>query len=190
MIWFSSDHHFGHTNIVTKYNRRNGYYKSIEHMNEDLIQRWNETVSPDDTVYYLGDFSLGYKYARDITPQLNGTKILIAGNHDLCHPCHKKKYVKFIAHYKEWGWTNVYEKHHITTPIGEVLLCHLPYLREGEDQRYQSFRPVDKGGYLIHGHVHELYLKKGRGINVGVDRNDFKPVSMDRVVEILKGEDQ
>lgn len=55
-IWFTSDTHFGHANIIKYCNRP---YKDTEEMNADLIKRWNSTVGKDDLVWHLGDFSLG-----------------------------------------------------------------------------------------------------------------------------------
>ena len=51
-IFFTSDHHFGHTNILKFCNSP---FNSIEQMNEELIKRWNEKIGPDDEVYHLGD---------------------------------------------------------------------------------------------------------------------------------------
>ena len=56
MIYFSSDHHFGHKNIIGYCNRG---FSSIEEMNESLIDSWNKVVDKYDTVYYLGDFCFG-----------------------------------------------------------------------------------------------------------------------------------
>lgn len=53
-VFFTADPHFGHTNIIRYENRP---FASAEEMDQELIRRWNETVSPEDTVYLLGDFS-------------------------------------------------------------------------------------------------------------------------------------
>ena len=81
--WFTSDHHFGHANII-KYSERP--FNSVAHMNAAMVGAWNGVVAVDDTVYYLGDFAMQPHLVSEILPQLNGTKILIAGNHDRCHP--------------------------------------------------------------------------------------------------------
>ena len=52
-LWFTSDTHFGHENII-KYCKRP--FKSLEHMNMEIIRRWNERVQPDDMVIFAGDF--------------------------------------------------------------------------------------------------------------------------------------
>lgn len=75
-----ADMHFGHEAIIRYCNRP---YQTVQEMDEDLIKRWNETVSNKDTVLVLGDVCLGNKeYAKSIIGRLNGKKILIMGNHD------------------------------------------------------------------------------------------------------------
>ena len=82
MIYYTSDLHLCHENIIRLCNRP---YKTIEEMNEDLINRWNKKVKPNDVVYVLGDFFFKQqdsKYVSSVLKRLNGEKILIKGNHD------------------------------------------------------------------------------------------------------------
>ena len=85
--FFTADHHFGHTNIL-KYEdglRRNangGRFQTVEDMDTYLVDQWNATVSPDDTVYHLGDISYKYATIEQVLPFLNGKIYLIVGNHD------------------------------------------------------------------------------------------------------------
>ena len=59
-----------------------------------------------------------------------------------------------------------------------MLLCHFPYRGDSQEQdRFPDDRPIDKGEWLLHGHVHDRWSQNGRMINVGVDANDFTPVS-------------
>lgn len=69
MIYFTSDHHFWHANIIRYCNRP---FNSVEKMNEILIQIWNDLVAPEDEVYYLGDFSLAARPVEIYTQKLNG----------------------------------------------------------------------------------------------------------------------
>ena len=79
-IFITSDTHFWHTRIIRFENRP---FKSVEEMNEELIKRWNNKVSKDDTIIHLGDFCFGNKEkTQEIAQRLNGKKILIMGNHD------------------------------------------------------------------------------------------------------------
>ena len=75
-IYFTSDHHFGHENIIKFCDRP---FRSVEEMDQTLIERWNEKVKPEDEVYHLGDFSLAKDPQRvsDILDSLKGTKYLI-----------------------------------------------------------------------------------------------------------------
>ena len=69
----------------------------------------------------------------------------------------------------------------------EVRLCHFPYEGDsGERDRYVEERPVDDGRWLLHGHVHETWRQRGRMINVGVDAWAGRPVSEQRLVELIQ----
>ena len=79
-IFFTADHHFGHENII-KFSERP--FESLDHMNEELIKRWNKKIQPGDTVYHLGDMSLGKPdFTKEILDRLNGNIHLIKGNHE------------------------------------------------------------------------------------------------------------
>ena len=79
-IFFTSDLHFGHGNII-KYCRRS--FDSVDAMNDALIENWNARVQHDDMVYVLGDmFFCDASAARGIMHRLHGTKRLVLGNHD------------------------------------------------------------------------------------------------------------
>src|SRR5690606_36562794 len=55
-VWFTSDHHFGHANIIKFCNRP---YADADEMDRALVEKWNDVVGPDDMVFHLGDFTLG-----------------------------------------------------------------------------------------------------------------------------------
>lgn len=79
-IFYIADLHFGHNNIIRYDNRP---FKTVEEMDHTLIANWNKAVSKDDSVYILGDISWhDDDKTAQIFKQLNGTKILIKGNHD------------------------------------------------------------------------------------------------------------
>ena len=80
-LFFTSDTHFYHGNIIRFCNRP---FKSVEMMNETIISNWNNTVGQDDIVFHLGDFCLGGSAEwNKILDRLNGKIYLIMGNHDL-----------------------------------------------------------------------------------------------------------
>lgn len=71
-----SDTHLNHGKIAT-------YCDRPENFTDLIIKRWNERVRPEDTVIHLGDVAIGPRPL--VEPQirlLNGTKILVRGNHD------------------------------------------------------------------------------------------------------------
>jgi calcineurin-like phosphoesterase family protein len=189
MIYFTSDLHFWHANVIKYCNRP---FASIDEMNEKLIKNWNETVKPEDTVYCLGDLSLAVRPVEVYTKRLNGTKYLVPGNHDFCHSYHKKgrsleNREKWIKQYEEWGWKILPEQTTLDIPgVATVNLCHHPYVLIGPgDDKYERWRPKDDGRWLICGHVHEKWKVVDRMINVGVDQWDFKPVSIEEVSKII-----
>jgi calcineurin-like phosphoesterase family protein len=181
--WFTSDHHFGHANII-KYCERP--FNSVAHMNAAMTGAWNGVVAPDDTVYYLGDFAMQPSLVAEILPQLNGTKVLIAGNHDRCHPKIGSS-DRFLQTYLDAGFSSVHVELEMEIGGQIVLLHHFPYRTETEPkQKYYGQRPADKGGWLIHGHVHHRWKTSGRQINVSVENWNFEPVKLETVSRIIE----
>lgn len=199
MIYFSSDSHFWHNNVI-KYCSRP--FTSIEEMNEALVANWNSIVKPEDTVYYLGDFSLAFRAVETFSFRLNGRKILVPGNHDFCHSYHKKSKSPenraiWCNKYRDYGWEVWAEQDVLNldnTPVFNI--CHHPYSTEYELQngdKYNKWRPEDNGNILLCGHVHEKWKtrRSPKGtlmINVGVDVWDYKPVSIDQILQLIEEE--
>lgn len=201
----SSDGHWGHGGAdgrggIIKW--REGY-DHVDEMNEDLVERWNKVVSPDDTVLYLGDAVMGQ---RDDTlkwvGRLNGNIILTPGNHDHVHPMHLRKKsqewgYKWTAMYLEAGFSSIGPEYFtsIVNSDTRVGFCHFPFSGDHTDEeRYTSWRPTwleDQIDVLVHGHVHDLWKTKdhitadGRVIpqlNVGVDKHDFAPIALEELL--------
>ncbi len=187
MIFFTSDHHFSHQNIIRYCGRP---FVSAEEMDAVMMRTWNEAVAPNDEVFYLGDFSLSAQGVRTIAPQLNGTKHLIMGNHDLCHPVHKKKAAAASAAYLEAGFVSLEISREIEIAGESVLLHHLPYLIPNAADRYgdkyNKYRPENLGNWLLCGHIHQKWKRVDRMINVGVDVWEFRPVPITTLEEIIR----
>jgi len=180
-VWFSADFHIGHSKII-EYSSRS--FKDVEEMNSEIIRRHNAVVKPEDTVYNLGDFALKDNLIPDVLKQLHGTIHLIPGNHDKAHSCHKNR--KDIQKYMDYGFASVQEKMQLKIGNNTVDLCHLPFLKPDDpDQRYSQWRTIDKGQFLLHGHVHERWKVKGRMINVGIDQWNYAPVSESTISELM-----
>ena len=174
--FFTSDTHFGHSNIIWMCKRP---YKDVEEMNQALINNWNSVISDDDTVFHLGDFAFGGSALwNGVLDQLNGKIILIQGNHDRAN--------------MRQGFMNRFE---LVTPQMQieidgrtVYLNHYPFLCYGG-----SYRGEENAVWALSGHTH-ITKKDNNGkdferlkylfptqYDVGVDFNDYKPLSFQEI---------
>lgn len=197
-VFFTSDLHFGHKRILEYCPRP---YKTVQEMNEALIKNWNTYVKPEDTVYFLGDFGFcPISKMKEILQRLNGYKICTRGNHD-----------QSAGRMKRAGFDEVYDELELEICGQKVKLCHYPYAptkkqifihklknfyrfwrkKKYMDLRYMDKRPLNKGGWLIHGHSHYPPEKRVRGkmIDVGVDANHYIPVPMEAIMMIIQNEE-
>lgn len=136
-------------------------------MNEQLVTNWNETVSPDDDVWHLGDFCHSNRVmADDFLRRLNGQKHLIRGNHDpvQTYGCRQWMFSKNYAEYK-------IEK-------TKLVFFHYP-LRTWNG----SF-----GGKALqlHGHCHGMLPPLTGQCDVGVDCWDYRPVTLAQIKERIE----
>lgn len=146
-------------------------------MNYSLVKNWNKTVSKNDEVYILGDISLSKDIALDYLKQLNGKIYIVAGNHDNLPPIQSAL--------KELGITLLDSIHEINYQKTKFVLCHYPLL---------EWNGFYKNSIHLHGHQHNnsFYNEMNRHNNVlrydvGVDANDYKPVSINEIITFFKG---
>lgn len=171
-IWFTADTHFCHDNIVRFSGRP---FANGAEMNEEIIRRWNETVPEDGIVFHLGDFCLGgSKDWNDIMYRLHGKIYLILGNHDM-------KNIK-------QGFMGRFElvTQQMTIRVGgqSIILNHNPFLAYGGSYRdvWQLFGHVHSGPLSNTGlDLPRLKMLFPLQYDVGVDNNDFRPVSFAQV---------
>lgn len=172
-IFFTSDHHFGHANIIKFSNRP---FKDVKEMNEEMIRRWNEKISPEDEVYHLGDFGLSKDRDEilNIINRLNGTKYLIQGNHEGAALNHRKSF-KWIKDYYELK----VKDEDCKNGVQRIILFHYAM---------RVWRSDFRGTWHLYGHSHgNLPDKKDRlAFDIGVDCHDFYPLSYDEVKAIMK----
>ena len=188
--WYTSDTHFGHRKLVER-----GYrpFATTEDMDETLIDLWNREVSQNDEVWVLGDFAMRpFDESLPCGARLRGRKILVPGNHDECWLGHKARTPWHLLG-RQAQYTRVADFAEIVdypAPhriAGEdVALSHFPYSADHTAQvRYPEHRPPDNGGWLAHGHLHEMWRQEGRQINVGVDAWGLRPVHVDEIAELI-----
>ena len=172
-IYFTSDHHFGHTNIIKFSNRP---FETVEEMNAVLIERWNEKINPEDEVYHLGDFGMtkDKELIGNILDQLNGTKYLIVGNHE----------GSALENRKKFKWVKDYHELKVKDPdckngVQRIILFHYAM---------RVWRSDFRGTWHLYGHSHgNLPDKADRlAFDIGVDCHDFYPLSYEEVKAIMQ----
>ena len=180
-IWFTSDTHFGHKNILRFCKRP---WDTVEEMDEGLIQNWNRIVGKDDIVFHLGDFAFAPNSQwKKLIDRLNGHIHLILGNHDVTRWPGDKIMELFDG---------VYQQMILKIDERTVYLNHYPYLCFGG-----AWRRPENAVFQLFGHVHTGPNCNGidtdRLVNlfpyqydVGVDNNNYTPVSWEQVKEIIQ----
>ena len=171
-VWFTSDTHFGHRNIL-EYEKEARPFETVEEMNEALISNWNDTVRPKDIIWHLGDFAFGRSNV-ELAGRLNGHKRLIMGNHDV---------------YNNSVYMAYFEKLFGVTYWKRCVLSHIPVHVGNLGSRALL---------NVHGHLHSnkvMQLPTGwhediNYFNVSVEQHNLRPVNssliMDRLKEIIK----
>lgn len=168
-IFLISDTHFSHSNICN-FLRDDGSplrpWSNCEEMDEALIENWNRVVKPKDKIYHLGDVAIPRKGLKKLE-QLNGDKVLIAGNHDVMYIKELSKYFRAIRPY--WVMQN-------------LLMSHVPI----HPNSIRNFR------CNIHGHLHyrEVMLEDNsidpRYLSVCVELTDYSPILLDQVIATIE----
>lgn len=167
-----ADLHLGHANIC-KFTNYDGSklrpWDNVDDMDRDMIQMWNDTVSPSDKVYVLGDVVINRK-ALPTLGKLNGDKVLIGGNHDVYKAHDYLQYFRDIRAY------------HV---LNNVIFSHIP------------IHPDSKGRFVgnIHGHLHSNRIKLGNSIDpwyycVSAEHIGFKPILLETAIENLKNQQE
>ena len=188
--WFTADLHLGHRNILDYCSRP---FTDVGSMNDTLIDNWNDVVAPNDTVWIVGDFALGkIDDTLPLVSALHGRRILVAGNHDRCWAGHGRRAEGWTERYLEAGFDEVVQgSMHVDVGDDTVLLCHFPYRGDSHDHdRFTEYRPIDRGEWLLHGHVHDRWAQNGRMINVGVDIAHYAPMSADVIIGVIRAGSQ
>lgn len=166
MIYLISDTHFNQKRIIDYENRP---FNSVEEMNRQLINNWNNIVSKEDTIYHLGDFASGNKSeVKNIFDQLNGYKVLIKGNHDRCNS---------NIWWHDIGFEDVIDGGIILDSF--YLLTHEP-----------MYMNINMTPYVnIHGHIHSNKMEGNQYFNVSVEHHNYTPVAFDRIKAMYKSDE-
>jgi calcineurin-like phosphoesterase family protein len=167
-IFFTSDTHFSHRNIIQYCSRP---WSTVDEMDLALVERWNEKVGEQDTIYVLGDvFFCDTERALAILDALNGVKFLILGNHDRRIRNNGAVLGRFSAVLPDLYATEIEGTH--------VVMCHFPLL---------SWDREHYGSVMLHGHSHGnvKFDATRRRLDVGVDANNYSPVEWAEIQQQL-----
>lgn len=176
-IYFSSDHHLGHANILT-FKNYNGtplrIFDNVDAMNDCMINRHNAIVKPQDKVYFLGDVVINKKYLP-LLERFNGHKRLVRGNHDIEDTSIYMKYFEDI-----YG-VRVFSK--------EKFICsHIPIHPDC----------LSRWKVNVHGHLHgnkileRINLEEfkpaydKRYLSVCMEQIDYTPIHIDVILNYIK----
>lgn len=164
--FFTSDNHFFHKKILELCpNTRKG--SSLEELHELMIEKWNNTVKPNDTVEILGDFSFGKSQnTKAILERLNGIKNLVKGNHDHWLSPITESYFANITDYKEVKLDNL-----------NLVMFHYPITQ---------WNRCHYGAIHLHGHTHGTFKGNGKILDVGIDNRVTGDMGLWEWSEILE----
>lgn len=162
-----ADLHFGHEGVchfLNQYGNPLRPFLTAEEMDEEIIERWNKKVSPNDKVYVLGDVAMSRKHISTIG-RCNGTKVLIKGNHDL---------------FKLSDYTPYFKDIRGSHKLDSFILTHIPIHPESV-ARWTSGN--------IHGHLHSYNVMKDgvqddRYFCVSVEQIDYAPIDFEEIRKI------
>lgn len=173
--YVTSDTHWGHRNIMNFCPESRARFRNdLAYMNEAMVLEWNDLIAPEDLVYILGDVAfMSGSDAAKIMMRLNGTKILVEGNHD------RKTLmdVNFRNAFKE-----VHKYLDITYEGTKVVMFHYPIA---------EWDQMHRGSVHLHGHLHGGIsgMEKYRCRDMGMDATGVIAISMeDAIASAIKGE--
>lgn len=199
-VFVTSDLHFDHRFIAglrgyvpaDEEEKDDSRYESFEgayRMTSDLIRAYNSIVDENDIVINLGDVTSGSYKSLVHVEDLNGIRVLIAGNHDAVWTRQKPFSNKVNRRYSDVFDYIVTKGSILLGGEDDILLSHLPVVGDSHDyeSRYDNMRMpvVDNGIPVICGHVHGAWETNGRNLNVGVDWHDG-PITLEDAVSRAK----
>ncbi len=161
-IYFTADWHNLHYNILRYCGRP---FKDEKEQEQCLLENHNSIVKPKDTVYYLGDIAMTKEGAISALSKMNGIKIFILGNHDFRFKNIIKQYCREVHNLCD-----------IRIEQQKITLCH--YAMRVWNCSHHS-------AWCVYGHSHGTLPSLGKSYDIGVDSNNFKPISFEELEVIM-----
>jgi len=186
-LWFTSDTHYNHANICSSTTKWTDpvtirEFKTLEHMNSNLVGNINEVVGQDDVLFHLGDWSFGgFESIEQFRNQIVCQNVhIVTGNHDHHIQNNRGDCQKLFSS------VNKYVELNVKWPVGpemhdaNFVLMHFPIA---------SWNNMARGAIHLHGHVHfgpNMRLQEGKMMDVGCEGNNLYPIDMSEVLSIMK----
>ena len=178
-LFFIADTHFYHANIIEYCNRP---FKDIEDMNTILINNWNSVVKENEDIIIAGDFGFvsNIEKLKKLLDSLHGRKWLTLGNHD-----YKNKFDRESVKKLFYCIADAFD-----------FIVEDDEVDDGNLKFHVSHYPCEfwtRGAIHLHGHVHsgpnsnasEKLIFKPMRYDIGVDNNNFVPISYEQVKIII-----
>lgn len=164
MDFFTADYHLGHKNIIKYCNRP---FANTQEMDQEIMANLLSATRRGDTLYFLGDLTFNRDLARLFCETIHGRLrlVFIKGNHD-----------REIVRGSLPGLDQVDGLRTINVEGQRIVLCH--YAMRVWDRSHH-------GSWQLHGHSHGTLVPRGFQYDVGVDNNEFMPVSFEQIKEIM-----
>jgi len=196
-VWFTSDTHFYHGNIIKFCDRP---FRYADEMTEQLVANWNAVVKPNDDIYHLGDFAFASKgRVVELLSRLNGTKRFIAGNHDRSlikrdgdrNIVIRPEVVPHVIWIKDFHELTIQDKN---VKHGKMMIALMHYAMRVWNKSHW-------GAWHLYGHSHDSLPEEpmALSIDVGVDSvarryatdgkvnpEDYRPICYDEIKVIME----
>ena len=189
-LYFTSDTHYSHKNIcrgVTNWEDADDLtrdFKTLDHMNDTIVNSINSKLGEDDILIHLGDWSFGgFEKIEEFRSRIVCKNIhLILGNHDHHIERNKENIRDLFSSVHEYLRLEVktFSPHDMfPSETFTFILCHYPIA---------SWHNMNDGVIHLHGHVHlpsQFKLSEGKAMDVGVDGNNLDPYSLREIISIM-----
>ena len=170
MIWFTSDWHISHSNIIRYCNRP---FSSIEEMNKAILDNFFSMVRKGDTVYFLGDLSFNRNSIREVNKKIVDAGIrfvFIVGNHEY-------ENIKLIKELFPETYDLLSTRLQVRGKVVEVTMCHYA-MKVWHKSHFNSWN--------LYAHSHGSLKPEGKQWDVGVDNNSFFPISINDIEKVMQ----
>lgn len=189
--------HYHHKNIcrgVTNWRTVDGQvpekqtrdFATLEDMDNAIVDGINDTVSENDVLVHLGDWSFGgFEYVEEFRRRINCKNVhLVLGNHDHHVERNKQNVRSLFSSVHEYLTLEVKLPQPRSTSSNDYfkfVLMHYPLC---------SWNGMKDGVFHLFGHVHlpkHNARMAGRSMDVGMDGNDLRPHEIRDVIRTLSG---